>query len=203
MISCLYVSFSVPLLWLSIMPSKSIHIASNGKVSFFFYGQACTLSCFSCVWLFATLWTVARQAPLSMGFSRQDYCSGLPFPSPGDLPNPGIEPTSLLSPALAGGFFTTSATWEALFIAKWHCIVHVHPSIYLFTVSSLSVHLLMDTGCFHILAIVNTASLNIEETVHFPISVFDFFGCIPRSRVARSYGSSIFSYFENSSYCFP
>ena len=141
MISCLYVSFSVPLLWLSIMPSKSIHIASNGKVSFFFYGQACTLSCFSCVWLFATLWIVARQAPLSMGFSRQDYCSGLPFPSPGDLPNPGIEPTSLLSPALAGGFFTTGATWEALFIAKWHCIVHVHPSIYLFTLSSLSVHL--------------------------------------------------------------
>ena len=44
------------------------------------------------VLLFATLWTVARQAPLSMGFSRQEYWSGLPFPSPGDLPNPGIEP---------------------------------------------------------------------------------------------------------------
>ena len=47
---------------------------------------------FSHVWLFATLWTVAYQAPLSMGFSRQEYSSGLPFPSPGDLPNPGIEP---------------------------------------------------------------------------------------------------------------
>ena len=46
------------------------------------------------VQLFATLWTVARQAPLSMGFSRQEYWSGLPFPSPGDLPNPGIEPGS-------------------------------------------------------------------------------------------------------------
>ena len=44
--------------------------------------------------LFGTAWTVAHQAPLSMGFSRQDYCSGLPFPSPGDLPDPGIEPTS-------------------------------------------------------------------------------------------------------------
>ena len=48
----------------------------------------------SCVWLFATLWTVARQAPLSMGFSRQEYWSGLPCPPPGDLPNPGIEPGS-------------------------------------------------------------------------------------------------------------
>ncbi|ELR50988.1 hypothetical protein M91_11147, partial [Bos mutus] len=56
----------------------------------------------------------AHQAPLSMGFSRQEYWSGLPFPSPGDLPDPGIEPgiepASLMSPALVGGFFTTSAT---------------------------------------------------------------------------------------------
>ena len=49
-----------------------------------------------------------------MGFSRQEYWSGLPFPSPGDLPDPGIKPASLMSPVLAGGFFTTSATWEAL-----------------------------------------------------------------------------------------
>ena len=48
----------------------------------------------SCVQLFATPWTVAYQAPLSMGFSRQEYWSGLPFPSPGDIPNPGIEPGS-------------------------------------------------------------------------------------------------------------
>ena len=46
----------------------------------------------SCIWLFATPWTVAHQAPLSMGFSRQEYWSGLPFPSPGDLPDPGIKP---------------------------------------------------------------------------------------------------------------
>ena len=50
------------------------------------------------------------QAPLSMGFPRQEYWSGLPFPSPGDFPDPGTEPESLTSPALAGGFFTTSAT---------------------------------------------------------------------------------------------
>ena len=52
------------------------------------------------VQLFVTLWTVIHQTPLSMGFSRQDYWSGLPFPSPGDLPNPGIEPASPESPAL-------------------------------------------------------------------------------------------------------
>ena len=57
----------------------------------------------SCLTL-VTPWTVARQAPLSMGFSRQGYCSGLPFPPTRDLPDPGIEPTS---PALAGRFFTT------------------------------------------------------------------------------------------------
>ena len=50
---------------------------------------------------------VAHQTPLSMKFSRQEYCSGLPFPTPGDLPDPGIKPTSLVSPALAGRFFTT------------------------------------------------------------------------------------------------
>ena len=69
---------------------------------------------FSCVRLCATLWTVTCQAPLSMRFSRQEYRSGLPYPSPGDLPDPGIEPVSLMSPALAGVFFTTGTTWEAL-----------------------------------------------------------------------------------------
>ena len=71
------------------------------------------LSCFSRVRLFMILWTVARQASLSMGFSRQEHWSGLSFPSPGDRPNPGIESVSLMSPALAGIFFTTSTTWEA------------------------------------------------------------------------------------------
>ena len=64
---------------------------------------------FSRVWLCATLWTVAHQAPLCMGFSRQEYWGGLPCPPPGDLPNPGIESVSLMSPGLAGGFFITSA----------------------------------------------------------------------------------------------
>ena len=70
----------------------------------------CVCTNFICVQLFATLWTIVGQAPLSTGFSRQEYWSGLPCPSPGDLPDPGIEPTPLASPAPAGGFFTTSAT---------------------------------------------------------------------------------------------
>ena len=71
------------------------------------------LSHFSCVQLFVTLWTVAHQAPLSMGFFRQEYWSGLLCPPPGDLPNSQIKPESFVSPAFAGGFFTTSATREA------------------------------------------------------------------------------------------
>ena len=69
------------------------------------------LSHFSHVQHFATLWTIAHQAPLFMGFSRQGYWSGLLHPPPGDLPDTEIELASLMSPAV--GFFTTSATWEA------------------------------------------------------------------------------------------
>ena len=65
------------------------------------------LSCFSRFRLCTTLWSVACQAPLSVGFSRQEYWSRLPFPSPGNLPNPGIKPASLVSPVLVGGFFTS------------------------------------------------------------------------------------------------
>ena len=70
-------------------------------------------------WLFATPWTAAYQAPLFIGFPRQRYWNGLPFSSPGDLPDPGIEPMSLASPALTGGFFTTCATWEAPGKLQW------------------------------------------------------------------------------------
>ena len=74
-------------------PSSNVHACS--------VTQSCPTLCDS------TPWTVALQAPLYMGFSRQEYWSGLPFPTPGDLPDPGIKPMSLVSPALAGGFFTT------------------------------------------------------------------------------------------------
>ena len=68
---------------------------------------------------------IACQAPPSVGFSRQECWSGLPLPSPGDLPDPGIEPTSLTSPALAGGFFTSSAAWDPLSTQSWHQIPQV------------------------------------------------------------------------------
>ena len=68
--------------------------------------------------LFATQWAVACQAPLSMEFSRQEHRSGLPFPTPEDLLDPGIEPASPASFESAGGFFTTGTTWEA------HGIIH-------------------------------------------------------------------------------
>ena len=96
-------------------PGKYTNVVDSGgsgqtlaeKIPIIFYrfyhrhSYVCVLSCFSYVRLCATPWTVARQAPLYMEFSRQEYWSGLPFPPPGDLPNPGTEPVSLLSPALA------------------------------------------------------------------------------------------------------
>ena len=72
------------------------------------------------VQLFAALWTVACQAPLFLEFSKQEYWSELPLPTPGNLPDPGIKPESLMCPALAGEFFTTSTTWEASLI---HCLL--------------------------------------------------------------------------------
>ena len=71
---------------------------------------------FSCVQLFVNPWTVACQAPLSIEFSKQVDWSGLPFPSPGILSNPGIKLVSLMSPALAGKFFTTGITGKPLHI---------------------------------------------------------------------------------------
>ena len=82
------------------------------------------LSHFTHVWLSATQWTVACQSHLSMGFSRQEYWSGLPCPPPGDLPDLGIETMSLMSPVLAGRFFTTSATCEALTLVSVQLFNH-------------------------------------------------------------------------------
>ena len=86
---------------------------SSSQESWFSYGWkgACVLNCCSRVQLFGSLWAVACQAPLSMGFSRQEYWSGLSRPPPEDLPNPGIKLMCLKVPAFAGVFFTTSTTW--------------------------------------------------------------------------------------------
>ena len=86
----------------------------------------CMLSHFSHTQLFATPWTVAHRVPLSMGFSRQEYRSGLLCPSSGCLPNLGIESVSLRSPALVGRFFTTSATWEVLLCHQFSSVAQLH-----------------------------------------------------------------------------
>ena len=75
-------------------------------------GYASIRNHFNHVQLFVAPWTIACQAPLSMGFSRQEYWRGFPCPPPGIFPTQGWNPHLLTSPALAGGFFTTSTTWE-------------------------------------------------------------------------------------------
>ena len=90
----------------------NLSVMSLGKV-------ACVLICFGHVALFATPWTAAHQAPLSKGFPRQEYWSGLPFPMPGDLPVPGIKSVSLGSPTLADRFFTTSPSGKPLLIMPY------------------------------------------------------------------------------------
>ena len=123
-LSCLYFSFfvsfffsvkyffliEVQLIYNAVLVSSVQQRAVCVCVCVFMYFHVC-VSGFSHVWLFVTLWTVACQNPLPMGFARQEYLSGLSCPPPRDLPKLGIEPTSLLSPALAGWFFTTSSTW--------------------------------------------------------------------------------------------
>jgi len=93
-----------------ILPQIKLNLKVSHYEKKFSTWCAYVLSCFSYVQLFVTLWTVACQTSLSMGLSGQEYRSGLPCLSPGDLPDPGIEPVSLTSPALADSFFTTSAT---------------------------------------------------------------------------------------------
>ena len=102
------------------------------------YVCACMLTQSS---LFATPWTVAHQASQSMGFSRQEYWSGLPFLPPGDLPDPETEPVSPVSPALASRFFTTEPLGKSVI-----CIfMHIHVYIYINACMHLFVHL-----CVHI-----------------------------------------------------
>ena len=107
-------SHSISLLPFSLLQSSYLCILPSRVHVFYGYLHICyaVLSRFSRVRLLAMSWTVVRQAPLSLGFSRQKHWRGLPFPPPGDFPDPGISPGSLKSSLLAGGFFTTIATWE-------------------------------------------------------------------------------------------
>ena len=87
------------------------------------YVYVCVYVCiYMCMTLRDPIWTVAHQAPLSKGFSRQEYWSGSPLPPPGDLPIPGIEPTSPMSPGLSGGFSTTATP------GKPHVYVYIQPT---------------------------------------------------------------------------
>ena len=97
--------------------------------------SVCAKSFQSCL-LFAMLWAVACQAPLSMGFSRQEYWNGLPCPSPEDLPDPGIKSMSLATPALADEFFTTSTNWIYIYThthTHTHTYIYTHTHIYAFS----------------------------------------------------------------------
>ena len=125
----------------------------------------------SCVCLFATPWTVAHQVPLFMEFSRQEYWSGLPFPTPGDLPDLGIEP---MSPALAGGFFTAEPPGKP------------QPSVT--QREDLQLHL--ETVMASNLAIISTPTFDLKETnikINWQVA--------PRSGNIRSHITHCFSYF--------
>ena len=118
------------------IPENSMYIKTVQKYFVFIHKEklsfgVCVLSRFSHVWLFVTLWTIARQAPLSMGFSRQEYWSWSPFPSPGNLPNPWIKPVSPGSPAWAGEIFITDSTVQPLkslysFADFWKIVRIIH-----------------------------------------------------------------------------
>ena len=119
-----------------------ICLSANQLTDLWVSSSVCARACahtLCCVQLFVTLWTVTRQAPLSMEFSRQEYRSGLPFPTPRDLPDSGIKPASLVSPALAGGFFTTESPGRPFeFFVLLDCLNRV--SLNLYTHFALTLH---------------------------------------------------------------
>ena len=106
----------------------------------------CVLSCFSCIWLFATLQTAAHQAPLSTEVFRNEYWSWLPCPSPGDLSDPGVESASLMPPALAGGFFTATTTWEAIH-THTHTYTHTRKYTHTHTHIGMFVYVILHCMC--------------------------------------------------------
>ena len=113
--------------------NNSYHGLDSCNVEGYIY--MCMLSCFRYVLLFATLWTVAHQSPLFMGFSRQETWSWLPHTPEEDLPNPGIETATLMSPSLAGRFFfffliPLVPPWKPLYIHT-----SIYPLILIITVT--------------------------------------------------------------------
>ena len=120
------------------------------------------------IWLFVTPWTVDLQSSPSMEFSRQEYWNGLPFPTPGHLPNPGIEPASPISPALAGGFFATVKNlYTVKILCHWH---HYVPGTVLNSIS------------FQMLQTPSKQILHSRWEIKIKSSVLNL-GCIIRSPV--------------------
>ena len=147
---------------------------------------------FSHAGLFENPWAIGCQAPLSMESCRQEYCSGLPCPSPEDLLDPGVEPESLMSPALAALFFTTSATWEAPHThthAHAHThrhIAHLYPLICCWTLRLLPYPVY--------LAIVNNAAMDTGVLVSFQMRGFLFLHISPEA-VLLDYRLALFFIF--------
>ena len=109
-------------------PMEKVTMLSNGKGEYLKYiVKKVQVKLLSCVQLFSTPWTIAHQAPLSIGFSRQEYWYGWPFLSPGDLSHPGIEPTS---PEMAGGLFTTEPPGKSpIILIQWWNLAKRRPSL--------------------------------------------------------------------------
>ena len=152
-------------------------------------------------WLFVTPWTVAHQAPLCREFSRQEYWSGLPFPIPGDLPNPGIKPTSLSSPVLAGWLFTNCTTLEAP-----SCLLYspIQSLLYLlFSSVALFIYLFLIEGwLLYSIMLVSTKHQH-ESAISLPMSLPTSTSLPPSSpshpsRLLPSLGLSSLSQTENS-----
>ena len=164
------------------------------------YLPVCMLSRFNRVQLFVTLWTVARQAPPSMGFSRQEYWSGLPCPPPGDHLDPGMKHMSLTSPALAGKFFTLCLSAYLVLPRFYELCLYKNPN----RAASLYLHShLFRTKCSYIFCLGHFNSiltLLIDSTSFFPGT--------PLPRAARvSFGKEksdhITLLFKNASWDFP
>ena len=139
---------------------------------------------FSCVRLFATPWTVARQAPLCMGFSRQEYCSRLPFPPPGDIPDPGIELVSPATPALAGRFFTSEPPGEPLLCFSFHffsyyLIFRLISSLihWLFGSMLFNLHVFVDFQLFSVTSSFTQLSKKILSTILVILNWLSFVLC--------------------------
>ena len=122
------------------------YFSCHYKIYIYIHMYVCVFSCFSHAWLFATLWTVTRHSSLSIWFFRQEYCSGLPCPPPGGLPDPEMEPASLRSSALAGGTFTaraiiyTQPKKKQTMICYWWNVIWYHKWSYVNFRMSLNVY---------------------------------------------------------------